>query len=174
MESADHADAPPSISAPLIFQCAACKVVVGDSLAFVESLEGMRMISLTAASSIQRSADVYTSKTGHDIGSTYFSFACSACNSDLGKYYLTTSKDLDSLREKFTFYVDAISSYELGHSQHGNMYAAALELDSSPSGLGAAGEVQGGELALKVGGLSDDIVKVSLSCIHDHCPLSPC
>ena len=159
---------PPSISAPLIFQCGSCKVIVGDSFSFVESREDVRMISLTAASNIQRSADVYTSKTGSDIGSTYFSFACSVCNNDLGKYYLTTSKDLDSLREKFTFYVDAISSYELGHAQHGNLYDAASPSPANSVGgelgVGAAGEGGGcagcGDLATRVGELNDDIVKV--------------
>ena len=79
----------------------------------------MRTITLTAASNIQRSADVYTSKEGLDVGSTYFRFTCAMCQNPLGLYYLTTSKDLDDLREKFTFSYESATLYELGKAQHG-------------------------------------------------------
>mmetsp|Transcript_31610 Transcript_31610/g.30145 ORF Transcript_31610/g.30145 Transcript_31610/m.30145 type:complete len:280 (+) Transcript_31610:249-1088(+) len=82
----------------------------------------MQTITLTAASGIQRSADVYTSKAGSDVGSTFFRFTCVECQNTLGRYYLTTSKDLDDLREKFTFTIDSINSYELGKSQHGKIF----------------------------------------------------
>ena len=79
----------------------------------------MRTITLTAASNIQRSADVYTSKEGLDVGSTYFRFTCAMCQNPLGLYYLTTSKDLDDLREKFSFSYESVTLYELGKAQHG-------------------------------------------------------
>ena len=79
----------------------------------------MRTITLTAASNIQRSADVYTSKEGLDVGSTYFRFTCAMCQNPLGLYYLTTSKDLDDLREKFSFNYESVTLYEIGKAQHG-------------------------------------------------------
>lgn len=79
----------------------------------------MRTITLTAASNIQRSADVYTSKEGLDVGSTYFRFTCAMCQNPLGLYYLTTSKDLDELREKFSFNYESVTLYEIGKAQHG-------------------------------------------------------
>jgi Yippee zinc-binding/DNA-binding /Mis18, centromere assembly len=79
----------------------------------------MRTITLTAASNIQRSADVYTSKEGLDVGSTYFRFTCAMCQNPLGLYYLTTSKDLDELREKFSFSYESVTLYEIGKAQHG-------------------------------------------------------
>ena len=94
---------------------------MGDSFSFLTSDEKAQTITLTASSNIQRSADVYTSKSGSDVGSTYFNFTCSNCQAQLGRYYLTTSKDLDELREKFTFNVNNIQSYELGKAQHGKM-----------------------------------------------------
>ena len=109
------------IKGPLVFSCAKCRTIVGDSLAFLTSSEEMRTITLTASSNIRRSPDVYTSKTGHDVGSTYFQFTCSNCQHLLGNYYLTTAKDLDNLREQFTFTVDSISSYQLGKAQHGGI-----------------------------------------------------
>lgn len=133
-----------TIAGPLVFSCQKCKTIIGDSFSFLSSNEEMRTITLTAASNIQRSADVYTSKSGGDVGSTYFSFTCFHCQAPLGRYYLTTSKDLDSLREKFTFSVDGISSYELGKAQHGKMpepvalEAAAEAPAADPGSFGAS------------------------------------
>ncbi len=119
--STSEGDGSEDISGPLVFSCAKCRTIVGDSFSFLSSNESMQTITLTASSNIQRSADVYTSKSGSDVGSTYFSFTCNNCQCTLGRYYLTTSKDLDDLREKFTFNVNYVSSYELGTSQHGKM-----------------------------------------------------
>ena len=93
----------------------------------------MQTITLTAASGIQRSADVYTSKAGPDVGSTYFRFTCASCQNPLGRYYLTTSRDLDNLREKFTFTIESITSYELGKPQHGKIIFTDLETAKSDS-----------------------------------------
>ena len=79
----------------------------------------MRTVTLAAASNIQRSADVYTSKEGVNVGSTFFRFTCAMCQNQLGLYYLTTSKDLDDLREKFSFSYESVTLYELGKAQHG-------------------------------------------------------
>ena len=121
MDTKKAEEEPGDVTAPFVCSCAKCNVIVGDSYSFLSSHEVMRTITLTAASNIQRSADVYTAKNGIDIGSTYFSFTCANCSTALGRYYLTTSKDLDYLREKFTFNIDGINSYILGTSQHGTM-----------------------------------------------------
>ena len=47
------------------------------------------------------------------------SFFCSSWQTALGRYYLTTSRDLDDLREKFTFTIDSLCSYELGINKVG-------------------------------------------------------
>lgn len=109
------------IQSPLVFQCVACRTIIGDSYSFQCSNEEMSIITLTAASNIRRSQDVYTSKAGLDIGSTYFAFSCTNCDQSLGRYYLTTSSDMDDLRERFNFGVENVISYELGKSQHGQM-----------------------------------------------------
>lgn len=111
----------PTITSPLVFYCSKCRTIVGDSFSYLSSDAELKVITLSATSNIQRSADVYTSKSGADVGSTYFSFACVSCQTSLGRYYLTTSKDLDYLREKFSFNVDSISSYTLGNAQHGKI-----------------------------------------------------
>jgi hypothetical protein len=90
----------------------------------------MKMLTLHSASNIKRSTEVYTSKIGNDIGSTYFNFMCSYCHSLIGRYYLTTSSDLDHLREKFSFLVDELTSYEIGKSQIGTIPEMTTESDA--------------------------------------------
>jgi len=143
-------------SGPLVFSCSKCKTIVGDSFSFLTSKEELNSITLTGASNIQRSADVYTSKTGGDVGSTYFSFTCINCQSLLGRYYLTTSRDLDDLREKFTFTCDGISSYELGKSQHGKM-PDPIPVDNSSS---AAAHGAGSDIASTVTELNQEVFKI--------------
>jgi Yippee zinc-binding/DNA-binding /Mis18, centromere assembly len=122
----------------------------------------MNTMTLTAASNIQRSADVYTSKAGPDVGSTYFRFTCAECQNGLGRYYLTTSADLDSLREKFTFTVESITSYELGKSQHGKIQDLVLDEPSISTvevrDIVNNGEESGTELTLK--SLNEEMLKV--------------
>lgn len=129
-----------SISAPLVFQCVKCKVIVGDTFCMQSSNEALQSVTLTAASNIKRSHDIFTSKSGVDVGSTYFSFTCSGCDHALGNYYLTTSKDLDDLRERFTIFIANVTSYELGKAEHGKM----PEPQDQRSGAGGSvGSVQG-------------------------------
>jgi hypothetical protein len=87
----------------------------------MSSNEEAKTITLSAASNIQRTNEVFTSYESLDEGSTYFEVLCRSCQQALGRYYVTTSKDLDHVREKFTFSIDAITSYELGKAQHGKI-----------------------------------------------------
>ena len=109
------------IKGPLVFSCSNCKTIVGDSYAYICGNEQAKTITLSAANNIERSADVFTSKGGYDVGSTYFTFACSYCHTTIGRYYLTTSKGLDEIREKFTYFVNSLNSYELGKSKFGKI-----------------------------------------------------
>ena len=117
--SSSSAEDPNEINGPLVFSCNNCKTIVGDSYSFVSSDEQQKTLTLIASSNIERSKNVFTSKSGYDVGSTYFTFACLYCKLQLGKYYLTTSKDLDLVREKFTFQCDNIATYELGKAKYG-------------------------------------------------------
>jgi hypothetical protein len=109
------------VSGPLIFSCLKCKAIVGDTFSLLSSSEEARTITLSAASNIQRTNELFTSYESLDEGSTYFCVLCKECQQPLGRYYVTTSTDLDHIRDRFTFNIDAITSYELGKSQHGKM-----------------------------------------------------
>lgn len=116
------------ISGPLVLSCSKCKTIVGDSFSFLSSNEQSKTITLSAASNIQRSTQLYTSYEPFDEGSTYFDFMCSNCQQMIGRYYVTTSMDLDHIREKFTFNVNFVTSYELGKAQHGQL-PEAIEVE---------------------------------------------
>ena len=119
------------ITAPLVFSCAQCRTIIGDSFSFLHSDEKKRTITLSSASNIERTEDAYTSKGGDDIGSTYFVFNCCCCHTTIGRYYMSTCPDLDHLRGKFTISIDEITSYELGKSQHGQLPDPISSTDKS-------------------------------------------
>ena len=102
------------ITAPLVFQCQNCKVIVGDSMSFSCSTQKLNSISLDKACNVTHTDYIITAKDGSDIGCSYVTFHCSVCEVELGKFYCTTSKEYDPLRDKFTFAVDKLTSYELG------------------------------------------------------------
>lgn len=93
------------------------------------------------------------------MGSTYFRFSCARCHDRLGRYYLTTSKDLDELREKFTFDYECVTLYELGNAQHGVDKPMPLDIfdqphpDSGQSKSGTedkrVGDAQNAQLSVK-------------------------
>ena len=139
------------IKNPIVFCCIKCHVIVGDTYALLKTSPEMKAITLTGASRVSRSADVYTSKGGPDVGSTYFRFNCSNCQAVLGRYYLTTARDLDELREKFTFTVDAVESYELGKAQFGKAETVP-EAASSTDPLVSDAVGAGAEVAEGAGG----------------------
>ena len=110
------------VSGPLVFSCGKCRTIVGDSFSFLCSNEEEKTITLAAASNVKRGAHIFTSYNTLDEGNSYFDVNCldAGCKEKLGRYYVTTSKELDHVREKFTFSVDAITSYELGKAQFGH------------------------------------------------------
>lgn len=110
----DAIDAIDPVSGPLVFSCAKCRTIVGDSFSFLSSDEVAKTITISVASNIQRSSELYTSYEVVDEGSTYFRFMCCDCKHLLGRFYVTTSPALDHIREHFTFTIDSITSYELG------------------------------------------------------------
>lgn len=114
------------VQGPLVFSCLACRTIVGDTLSLSSTNSDLQSVTLTGASNILRQDDLITSKTGADKGSTFFVIECQTCHKTLGKYYITTPRNLDEVREKFTLLIDHISSYELGKVQHGSIIDPAV------------------------------------------------
>mmetsp|Transcript_41143 Transcript_41143/g.42040 ORF Transcript_41143/g.42040 Transcript_41143/m.42040 type:complete len:203 (+) Transcript_41143:177-785(+) len=147
----------------LVFQCLKCNLIVGDSYAFSLAFEELQVIILNAASNIQKGRCVYTSKEGLDIGSTFYPFHCKGCESLLGRYYLTTSKALDRIREQFTFSVSSISSYEIGKPHHKTV-SDVIDTPQTPEHRNSSRDRSKGssnvEVAVAVDSSSEDFKKV--------------
>ena len=68
-----------SLNSELVFQCIKCNAIVSDSHSFIRAIEEMRVVILSSASNVERGRDIFTSKSGIDVGSTYFTFSCCGC-----------------------------------------------------------------------------------------------
>lgn len=133
---------PPPSSSFIVFQCASCRRILGDSLALTSADEDLRHITLRGACGIVRSPCAQTSQDGKDLGSTFHELFCEGCNALLGKVYLTTAPHMDAARNLFTLSTDALESYELGSYDHTcelppGLMAAAAAAATAAEGEGA-------------------------------------
>lgn len=122
---------------PIVFSCGRCRTVIGDSLNLVCTNGDLRIVTLSGANNILQVDNLITSKEPLDRGSTFFPLQCAECKGLLGKYYLTTPRAFDDLRERFSLLADQISTYILGEIQTGEILGTqdksleAKEADSS-------------------------------------------
>ena len=145
----DNIDGIDPVSGPLVFSCAKCRTIVGDSFSFLSSDEAAKTITISVATNIQRSTELYTSYEVVDEGSTYFRFMCFDCKHILGRFYVTTSPALDHIRGHFTFKIDSITSYELGKGK-----IIESSVDATPSSFMRERERE------TIAAAQDDILKV--------------
>lgn len=104
---------------PLVFSCASCRTIVGDSCSLVDTNEQLQTVTLSGASNVSRLKERLTSDSPADEGSSYNELQCEGCRAVLGKFYLTTPRALDVIREQFSFLVDKLQSYEIGRVSQG-------------------------------------------------------
>ncbi len=151
----DKVETVEEVSGPLVFSCINCKTIIGDSYSLFYSSEEYKTITLSASSNIQRTSELYTSYKDHDKGSSFYSFVCLNCQHPLGRYYVTTNVNVDNIREKFTFDIDSISSYELGKAQYGKSDTESPK--SNEERVSAAGSDSA---------LSEEVLKVTITSIN--------
>ncbi|XP_062613279.1 uncharacterized protein LOC134275053 isoform X2 [Saccostrea cucullata] len=99
---------------PMVFQCAQCNVIVGDSTAWVCIDDISRTITLNNVTSAVVEEEMKTASSGFDAGSTYYKMACATCREEIGRKYKGAVNHLDSARGKYTLFVDKLSSYQIG------------------------------------------------------------
>lgn len=146
----DSSSTTPAINGPLVFSCGKCHTIIGDSLSLVGTHAQLKTLTLSAASKVTRNESLITSQSSIDKGSTFVALMCYNCSKILGRYYITTPRTLDDLREKFTFFVDDISSYELGRPEYGeNQPNAGLSGLTSSNSSAVSEEVEVGLLKVQ-------------------------
>lgn len=100
--------------ADIIFQCANCQSIVGDTRSpYVTDLENST-VSLKAASNVHVDRTIHVCKTGYAAGCTYSRLICTNCTKCLGKVYASTVAALDAYRSMFSFDHNALVSYRVG------------------------------------------------------------
>jgi hypothetical protein len=100
---------------PLVFQCVACRTIVGDSLRTIGTFEELGAFSTEVCSNnVVASKDISTSTRANDHGATYRILHCAQCHAELGSTYLTTPARFSALRGAITFNISSLQSYALG------------------------------------------------------------
>lgn len=131
MPQSSNAGADGTPTTPIVFSCGRCRTVIGDSLNLVCTNGDLRIVTLAGANNILKVDNLITSKEPLDRGSTFFPLQCAECKGLLGKYYLTTPRAFDDLRERFSLLADQISTYILGEIQTGEILGAQDKSDEA-------------------------------------------
>ncbi|EPQ27473.1 uncharacterized protein PFL1_05011 [Pseudozyma flocculosa PF-1] len=99
-----------------VFQCKGCLRLVGDTFSYVHVDETLRYLVLSATTVDVRVKEglLHITTQTPDLGSSYLALECAGCQTDLGKKYVTTPRELDGLRGAYSLIVDNVSTYTLG------------------------------------------------------------
>eukprot|EP01127_Copromyxa_protea_P007199 TRINITY_DN17115_c0_g1_i1.p1 TRINITY_DN17115_c0_g1~~TRINITY_DN17115_c0_g1_i1.p1 ORF type:complete len:179 (-),score=43.69 TRINITY_DN17115_c0_g1_i1:187-654(-) len=111
-----------------------CSTIVTDSSSFVFGSEGY--LSFTSATGIEwdeSEIPIQLEGDGEEAGSSCITFQCAECKTTLGRIFKTSScKDIDILRNNFTFDWQYITKFSFGGRQtpieHFNLEEKIIEL----------------------------------------------
>lgn len=155
-------------NSPLVFSCSKCRTIIGDSLSLVGTHSQLQTITLTAANAISRGEELLTSseKDAIDRGATFIPLSCLSCSSPIGRYYITTPKGLDEMRERFSFLTTHLSSYQLGRATYGEISEDGISLASLAATDTTVVNKEGEEGGGGGGGVSEEVEEVLVKVQH--------
>ncbi|KAJ2074771.1 hypothetical protein GGI09_002138 [Coemansia sp. S100] len=104
-----------AINGPVVLSCTKCRTIVGDTFAYVASLPERNYIALQSVpeSVVCGKSKKMATERGEE-NSVYFELTCGECQAQIGRRYLTTVEDMDSIRNCFALDMDKVITYELG------------------------------------------------------------
>ena len=108
----------------VVLQCRSCRTIVGDTSSLVMKKRGV--IAIETAVSVTRARETRTSKEGDDRGCTYALLSCATCDAHLGRWYMTTPRAMDAMRDCHAFDAAALTTYSVGSSAAGDDAAPPL------------------------------------------------
>ncbi|KAJ1661395.1 hypothetical protein GGH95_003151 [Coemansia sp. RSA 1836] len=104
-----------AINGPVVLSCTKCRTIVGDTFAYVASLPERNYIALQAVpESVICGKSKKMASERSEEGSVYFELSCAECQATIGRRYLTTVEDMDSIRNAYALDIDKVITYELG------------------------------------------------------------
>lgn len=105
---------PDVLDQPCVFQCRACKSLVGDTTSLVVAIEEAGVLALSTATGVECGEELRLSRAGPDSGCTFNALSCATCKARVGCVYRTTVAALDLARGLFSLQRRALTSYQLG------------------------------------------------------------
>jgi len=143
---------------PLVIYCSKCNTIFGDTSSFVCTHAGLKTITLAEATMVTSKgnehnveAEIDSERRRFTAGSMFYRLHCKSCDQCVGKVFVSTVRDLDMMRDRFTFEQKAIKSYELG-----------IRLQDTNQSVGGAG---GGKQEGEVSSLVDRIEEMESTMI---------
>ena len=127
-------------SGPLVFHCAQCRTVVGDSLRTVGTFEALNALAVEVCTNVTAAPALLV-----DVErSAYRQLHCTKCTASLGKAYVRAPPHLQALVGAITFDVDSLQSYQLGTaSETASSLSVATSSAASTSDPAGDGETVG-------------------------------
>ncbi|KAJ2157387.1 hypothetical protein GGF46_004538 [Coemansia sp. RSA 552] len=100
-----------AINGPVVFSCAKCRTILGDTFAYVASIPERNLFALQT---VPESVACGKTRQVADEGSVYYNLSCVECDAVVGRRYMTTSEELDAIRNAFALDISKVITYELG------------------------------------------------------------
>src|ERR1700682_2099376 len=104
------------LGSPVVFSCASCRTLLGDSYGWVDANNICILLSAVCNISVSPTVEWCTIGSADDFGGSYHRLACTTCQQNIGKYYKSTPPHLDEFRDRYALYIEKIAGYELGTS----------------------------------------------------------
>lgn len=102
----------------VVMQCASCRTILADTMSsFLEASERAETISCSSVHNVSLTPDIGTTTSGIHAGCTYNEMCCDHCGDIVGRKFVSTTTQFDSIRGAFTFYKDKLFTHELGVTQ---------------------------------------------------------
>ncbi|KAJ2814400.1 hypothetical protein IWW50_007138, partial [Coemansia erecta] len=101
-----------SINGPVIFSCAKCRTILGDTFAYVASIPERNLFALNAVpDSVACSKARKMSTERGEEGCVYYELLCTECDSVVGRRYVTTVEDMDVIRNAYSLDIEKVLTY---------------------------------------------------------------
>ncbi|KAJ2694899.1 hypothetical protein H4R19_005879, partial [Coemansia spiralis] len=108
-------DSDEAINGPVVFSCAKCRTILGDSFAYAASAPERNLFALHAVpDSVECGKARKMSTARGEEGSVYYDLTCAECGAAIGRRYATTTQDMDALRNMYALDIERVITYELG------------------------------------------------------------
>ncbi|KAJ2785063.1 hypothetical protein H4R18_000771 [Coemansia javaensis] len=122
----DGSSAAEAINGPIVFSCAKCRTILGDTFAFAAVAPERNLFALQAVpETVVCGKTRKASETRGDEGSVFYELRCAECDAAVGRRYVTAAQGMDALRNTYALDMGCVVTYELGRCMDGRPPADA-------------------------------------------------